>query len=98
MTITTIVLIIAPRESNVQMDCIISIFDDIVTPKVEANKHIPLISMDLIEVLCAIAIASQFTKAFSHTESLPPPVQTRFSPCSESPANAASSQASESAK
>ena len=51
MKITTIVLIIAPLDNKVQMDLIISILDDMVTPKVEANKLIPLMIMDLIDVL-----------------------------------------------
>ena len=58
MKITTIVLMIAPLDNKVQMDLIISMLDDMVTPKVEANKLIPLMIMDLIDVLCAMEIAS----------------------------------------
>ena len=51
MKITTIVLMIAPLDNKVQMDLIISMLDDMVTPKVEANKLIPLMIMDLICLL-----------------------------------------------
>ena len=57
MKITTIVLMIAPLDNKVQMDLIISMLDDMVTPKVEANKLIPLMIMDLIDVLCICLIA-----------------------------------------
>lgn len=58
--ITEIVLITAPRASNVQIELIISILEYRDTPIVTAKKLSPLIIMDLIEVLWAIATASFF--------------------------------------
>ena len=58
MSITTIVLIIEPLESKVQIAFIISIFEETVTPNVDANKLMPLIRIDFIDVLWAMEIAS----------------------------------------
>lgn len=60
MQITEIVLITAPRASNVQIELIISILEYRDTPIVTAKKLSPLIIIDLIEVLWAIATASFF--------------------------------------
>ena len=56
--ITMTILTIAPRASNVQIELIISILEYRHTPNVAAKKHRPLVTIDLILVLCAIAIAS----------------------------------------
>ena len=58
MQITEIVLMTAPRASNVQMELIMSMLEYNDTPMVTAKKLNPLIIMDLIEVLWAIATAS----------------------------------------
>ena len=56
MTIT--VLMIAPLESNVQIELIISILEYSPTPKVAAKKLHPLIIIDFMEVSWAIQMAS----------------------------------------
>ena len=56
--ITEMVLITAPRASSVQMELIMSILEYKDTPIVTAKKLNPLIIMDLMEVLWAIATAS----------------------------------------
>ena len=49
--ITTIVLIIAPLDSRVQIELIISISEYIPTPKVAAKKLTPLIKIDFMDDL-----------------------------------------------
>ena len=65
MHITTIILIIAPLERRLHIALIISIAEYAVTPNVAAKKQKPLVSIDFIEVSCAILIASFLLHPFT---------------------------------
>lgn len=65
MQITTTVLITAPLAKSVVIELIMSMLEYAQTPNVAAKKLIPLMIIDLIEVLCAIATASFFVFLFT---------------------------------